>query len=352
MQPGRRKSGRSRAFTLVELLVSIAVLALLMVLLVSITDATRASWSDATAKTQQFREAREAFEAITRRLSQATLNTYWDYSYPNNDQTRPPTAYVRQSELRFISGPGNELGLGANRTTHGIFFQAPLGYVSGSTYSRFRNLLNTWGYFVEYGSDQSARPAFINASILPYRNRFRLMELMEPSESMTLYQKQAMNGGAAAYNGREWFAEPLASAANVGVVAENIIAQVILPKLSAADQASGNYTDGSLAPNYLYDSTGLDMSTSADASLNPRNQLPPVVQVTMVALDELSASRLGDAGAASLKTWLGSHFSDPMELQSDLKNLEKYLVDNRIKYRIFTSNVSIRASKWSRTQEN
>jgi len=41
-----------------------------------------------------------------------------------------------------------------------------------------------------------------------------------------------------------------------------------------------------------------------------------------------------------------------MELQIDLKNLEKYLVDNRIKYRIFTSNVSIRAAKWSRTQEN
>ncbi len=342
---------KRRAFTLIELLVSVAVLALLMALLVSITDATRRSWSDATAKTQHFREAREAFETITRRLSQATLNTYWDYSYPLNDPTQAPTKYVRQSDLRFISGRGNTLGLSDNCTTHGIFFQAPLGYVSSSSYSRFRNLLNTWGFFIEYGSDQGTRPAFVSESILPYRNRFRLMELMEPSDSMALYQQEAKAGGSGAYTGKEWFAEPLSSSANLGVVAENIIALVILPKLSGADQVAGNYDEGSLAPNYLYDSTGLNMSTTADPDLNPENQLPPVVQVTMVAVDELSANRMGEAGASALKAKLNGLFSDPALLQTDLQNLEQYLVDNRISYRVFTTNVSIRSAKWSRHQK-
>ncbi len=351
MQPGHSGRSKGTGFTLVELLVSMAVLSLLMVLLVSITDATRKSWSAATAKTQQFREAREAFEAITRRLSQATLNTYWDYSYPNNDRTQPPIEYIRQSELRFISGTGNDLGLGGKRTTHGIFFQAPLGYVSSSSYSRFHDLLNTWGFFIEYGSDQGLRPSFIDESILPYRNRFRLMELMEPSDAMTLYQQEAMNGGAEGYTGKEWYGVPLASASNLGVVAENIIALVILPKLSAADQAAGNYTDTSLAPDYLYDSTGLGMSTTGDANLNPKNQLPPVVQVTMVAVDESSANRMGDAGASSLKAKLDSLFSEPLAMQSDLQELEEYLVGHQINYRIFTTNISIRSAKWSRSQK-
>jgi uncharacterized protein (TIGR02599 family) len=71
----------------------------------------------------------------------------------------------------------------------------------------------------------------------------------------------------------------------------------------------------------------------------------------MVAVDELSANRIGDAGASGLKTKLNSLFSDPTKMQADLQDLEKYLVDNRINYRIFTTNISIRAAKWSRNQK-
>lgn len=346
------------------------VLSLLMVLLVAITDATSKSWSSATAKSEQFREAREAFEAITRRLSQATLNTYWDYSYPNNDSTKAPTDYVRKSELRFISGTGTALGLGNDRYTHGVFFQAPLGYTSsssGSDYKSFRNLLNTWGFFIEYGTDEGMRPAFITEKMLPYRNRFRLMELMEPSDSMTLYQEEVKNGGASAYTGKEWYKTPLGSPDNLGVVSENIIALVLLPKLSAADQAAGKYQDSSLAPTYLYDSTGLNMTTTTDPNLNPKNQLPPVVQVTMVAIDENSARRFEpdttpDFGLSSLFQSADNYSVDIDQLQANLlqssysNNGATYSptvkLPGRMGYRIFTTNVNIRAAKWSSSQKN
>ena len=85
------------------------------------------------------------------------------------------------------------------------------------------------------------------------------------------------------------------------VLAENIIALIVLPKLTPADQKKGGFNDGSLAPTYFYNSTGLDLkgttklSTTANPTLNGTHQLPPVVEVAMVAIDETSAAMLSDA---------------------------------------------------------
>ena len=247
-----------------------------------------------------------------------------------------------------------------NRPTQGIFFQAPLGYVNDPTdFSGMENLLNTWGYYVEFNKD--IRPAFINAmsNPPPYKYRFRLMEMMEPSNQLTIY---SLTSGTAnvGYNGYGWFTTPLNSTApDVHVLAENIIALVILPKLSAADEATGNYTDGSLAPNYYYDSTGLNMTTLSDPNLNPLNQLPPVVQVTMVAVDEASYNRFQSAqGNNNMPTSLGlgglfqsvgdtTNPSNPGYAQ-DVQTLQTTMQANKLNYRIFTSNISIRGAKWSR----
>ncbi len=138
------------AFTLVELLVSTAIIALLMVILAQMTGQTSNTWHYTSSKAEQFRDARNAFDTMTRRISQATLNTYWDY-----DSYEKPTEFVRRSELRFICGPvqngpiGPSLsysdpvtskpvgpwrldtsGATAPRPSHGIFFQAPFGFVA------------------------------------------------------------------------------------------------------------------------------------------------------------------------------------------------------------------------------
>ena len=127
-----------RAFTLVEMLVAMSLVCIIAVLLVSTTNSASSLWRYTTNRIEEFRGARTAFEEITRNLSQATLNTYWDYDNP-----KTPKKYQRQSDLRFISGPSETMlfatGKGtapptARRPTHGVFFQSTLGLVDDATH--------------------------------------------------------------------------------------------------------------------------------------------------------------------------------------------------------------------------
>ena len=65
-----------RGFTLVELLLSTALIALLLLLFVSMVEQTGKIWTRTSSKVSQFQATRAAFDAMTRNLSQATLNTY------------------------------------------------------------------------------------------------------------------------------------------------------------------------------------------------------------------------------------------------------------------------------------
>ncbi len=344
MTPNPSNDLRSgKGFTLVEMLVSLALLSVISVLLVSMTNSTASTWRYATAKIEQFSGATAGFEAITRRLSQATLNTYWDYDSPT-----APKKYLRQSDLRFISGNTQTLvsKTSPRRPTHGIFFQAPLGFVDDTDkFGGLDNLLNTWGYYVEFNKD--TRPDFINnlPTAPPLRYRYRLMELMQPSNGLSIY---SYTSGKPLYTGKDWFSVPMASATPPAhVLAENVIALVLLPKFSKNEKNSGGsaYSEYALAPLYSYDST----TTNADAGLNPKNQLPPVVQVTLVAIDEASASRIAKGTTPpSFDSQLSTLFTNAQNYDADLKTLQTTLIASHIGYRVFTTNVSIRAAKWSR----
>jgi len=356
---------RSKAgFTLLELMVTMAIMLLLVVVLAAITNATQRTWAYTTGKVEQFRGAREAFESMTRRLSQATLNTYWDYHYPAG--STQPDRYMRQSELRFICGNLNAMTSTSTYTnfpSQAIFFQAPLGYVNNTSYSNLYNLLNTWGYFVEFGSDKAWYPSFISSlpNPPPQRYRFRLMEMMEPSESLTLYNSEAAVGNAN-YVSTDWFTTPLASTSDVQVVTDNIIALVLLPKLTPEEDSTGT----TLSPNYSYNSVKTDANNDpiVSAATDWKNQLPPEVQVTMVAVDEASYKRfqgssttmpnlLVDSGGNPLFQQAGDlvNSSNPGYAR-DIQALQATLVKDKLNYRVFSTNVSLKAAKWSRDQTN
>jgi uncharacterized protein (TIGR02599 family) len=110
---------RQSGFTIVELLVATAVLMLLMALLLSALNSSMTIWTRGASKIQSFQQARAAYEAMTRKISQATLNIYWDY---DTDASGNPTGYKRQSELQFLSGPSANILPGAgNSRTHSVF---------------------------------------------------------------------------------------------------------------------------------------------------------------------------------------------------------------------------------------
>jgi uncharacterized protein (TIGR02599 family) len=356
-----RTTPRTAGFTLIEVLVAASIVVVLMGVLLGMTDQTQRLMSSTSGKVEQFQGSRVGFEAMTRRLSQATLNTFWEYDNPAK-----PTKYLRSAELRFVSGVTATLAKGSGdgkiRPGHCVFFHAPNGLVDDQKkYGALDNLINVWGYFLEVGTDEDTIPPFLRGEI-PEKKRFRLMEFMQPSEQLKTYQFQANTSN-------DWFA-PMVTGTNrpVRVLAENVIGLFILPRLSRADEElwmreKGSKTLPVLAPRYAYNSNDPVVKVS-DPILNPRNQLPPVVQVVMVAIDEPSARKLEDRYGSDPYLGLNyaTQFRDPAKLEDnpatsevgdgDLSFLEKLLSEKGASYRIFSTNVSIRGAKWSRSQAN
>jgi uncharacterized protein (TIGR02599 family) len=338
-------------FTLIELIVAMTVVSVMSIFLFRALEGTNDIWRRSTAKVENFRAARNAFDSMVRRVSEATLNTYWDYEYTGSSTT--PTRYARQSDLRFICGAAQSL-CGTTtppRPGHAIFFQAPLGEVDSPTFDGLGNLLNNCGYYLEFNSDAAERPPFINAITppIPERYRYRMMEVRQAANRFDLY---SLTSGNLAYTSRDWIKKLVSGTPNttppvtppVHVLAENVIALVCLPKLALNEDPTGTL----LAPGYDYDST----VKKTNPKVNPKNQLPPLVQVTLVALDETTAARLAN-GSTPPPFGLESLFTSGQPTSAarytdDLQKLVDTLNARRLSHRVFTTNIAIRGAKWSR----
>jgi uncharacterized protein (TIGR02599 family) len=299
----RRGSGK-RGFTLIELLVSMTFLVILMLVVTQVVGIVQRTWVRSNSRVSQFREARTAFDVISRTLSQATLNTYWENEFDPlrtslGQQINRAKNYVRQSELQFISGPTATVlqgaaGNAANYPGHAVFFQAPLGVTrlvlatdaQAANTENMVNLLCGRGYFVEWGDDQPYRPPFLNGmNTVPIRQRLRLMEYSPTAEMNRIYDstlRPLVNQQTGTNNGKRWFNEGANAVLNSLVkdkekvetraftrpVAENILALVISPQVETTGNTSA--APYSIAPQYLYDSTLITNPGATTSSTNPR----------------------------------------------------------------------------------
>ena len=354
-----------RAFTLIELMLAMTVLAILMLVCTSALDQTQRSWQFARSKVDQFREARIAFETISRNLAQAELNTYWDYYYketdsyaPPEDIAVPPSAYVRHSELQFQSGTAYQLigplASALSYPGHAVFFQAPLGL--SLEHSGLGSLLNARGYYVEFDSDETDKPPFIVERGVPSRYRYRLMEYRPPADrgmaSKTLFQGNTIYSKPA-----DWFRQDISTASRV--VAENVLLLVIRPKVpDSAAQTSGR-NPWWIAPRYNYNSLDRDNTTNnvenvrllSNGTVDQGTQhlLPPLVEITMVAIDEASAQNWNEAHSdhpvAMLQDAQAS-FTDASMYAADMIRLKAFLTDEKVNFRVFTATVALRNARW------
>ena len=143
----------------------------------------------------------------------------------------------------------------------------------------------------------------------------------------------------------KWISDALtATPSSLHPLADNIVTLIIVPR----GPVSGGPDNSPLAANYLYDSR--DATTPSAHS-----QLPPFVEIIMVAIDEPSALRLAAAqtdptSAPDLAPnfHLGSLFQQVDSLDADLSKLETALADNHIDYRVFRTTVRIDSSRWSK----
>ncbi len=349
----RRCDSRSRAFSLVEIMVAVSILALLLIVTFTIVNQTGRVWRSTTAMTGAFRESRAAFESITRRLSQATLNPYFDY-VNSNGQTRPevgasfvPARYERQSELHFVTGAATKL-LGASPSGisyhgHGMFFQAPLGFSDKPSTgdAQLVNLLNATGFFVQRSDDSNWRPKFLDSASIPSRTRYRLMQFVQSTEQLSIYA----NPSITSINQYNWFRNALNTVpAPARPIAENVLLLVFTPL-----EPGG--AEDTLTSDYEYNSKSYLFNPSGAKEKLMRNQLPPAVRVTMVALDETSASRMEDKYPGAPPAYLSKPtlFSNTATFQADLDSVVAGLVDDKLTHRVFSTAVVIRQSKFSKS---
>ncbi len=342
---GPQWSGQSErhpnAFTLVELMVAITITVIILGLLLQVLGFASSSWQKVNDNTKAFEGARAAFDSITRQLSQSTLGTYYEY-YDSNRVPYPlasnadvqaanvgvnaaagfrPSSYGRFAYLHFITGNN----LVPDQKTHAIFFQAPLDFEGRGTTVSSSGQLNAIGYFVQYTNDLAGRPAHLAAGTPATRDRYRLMQYFQPTQNLSVYP----------VSDRSWIDN---AAVQARPFAENIVCLVLWPKKT--DEEGALTGTNLIAPHYMYDSrTNWPSGVSQPVQMH---QLPPTVRVLMVAVDESSASRLSGPG-----TFTDGLFSEPASYDSDLLELEKRLRDARITYRVFQSDVPLRAAKWS-----
>ena len=249
----------------------------------------------------------------------------------------------------------------------------------GPSIKDMHDLLNCWGYYVSYSSDLTRRPDFMKDAkgtlLNPERKRFRLMEFRQPPDDSILFSKSFNIGSQTTSNGLyRWFRGPYKSGGKTTAdysvpLAENVLAVVVTPYIyvTTADSSGNSSTDMRKKQSYEYDTklyqwragTGQDIISS-------KNQLPAMLELTLIATDEGSYERLeakyGVTGAASkvqgifngLLTNSTNFAPDPGNVQA--KTYDVDVIDQRIRalginYKIFTTTVSLRASKWITERE-
>jgi uncharacterized protein (TIGR02599 family) len=209
------------------------------------------------------------------------------------------------------------------------------------------------------------------------------MELIQPAEDLGVYDKSWYAGGkfTEAPRTTEWIQRALGKSSGatstarlnansyIHSLAENVVALVFLPKLAEQDRR-GDKNKLELAPEYDYDTR-----PSKDGKAIPQkdlsgfqrsqfNQLPPIVQVVMVAIDEGSAMRYA-AISEDAPNWTSGLFekvNTESDLQDDLgdpqnpepNSLIGRLVNSgndpgvpKMNYRIYSTDVVIRGAKWT-----
>ena len=322
MEPDTGKG--ERGFTLIEVMTSVVIGILILVVLLSMILQVSTIWRRSAGKIESFQSARIGFELLVRELSQATLNTYLDY-----DNAVTPTRYLRKSELDFVISPAGASGFpGTENTGQSVFFQAPLHAVADTaSYGAMDTLLNACGYYVSF-TDDATVPAHVAGTV--NRHRYRLMRMVVPAEQNTIYKTAT---------GNAWFlgVDPTST---VSPVADNVIALLIRPQ-----------DPGSIPPDVTGDYT-YDARLNVSASPQPITaaQLPPVLQITLVAIDESTSRRLihGAEEPGEITRALAVRFRKSALFQADLNDLENDLDAAHIPYRIFSSAVPLRESKWSK----
>jgi len=350
------------------MLVAIAVLSIILLLATELITRTSTVWVYSTSKMAENREARVAFNSLVQRLSSATVDQYYGYTYTNvslgttNAAVYVPSSYLRRSELRFISGQSSAINTTVpSSPTDAVFFTAPLGIVSNmALYGHLPSLLNVCGYYVQWTNKDLERPSVPGLSTTGIY-RFRLMQFVQPAESMSIYSQTIpfsssnTNGNYPAFSlvtGTSWQNTALSAyPSGIHPLANNVAALLLLPATNTTDAT------GTLAPGYLYNSESATAPATTPA-LTSVNRTPPVMRIVMYTIEEKSALRLPQSATMPnlyVSTSGTALFTDSSKLYpnsttgdiGDVGRFEQNLTANHITFRRFDAAVELPRQPWN-----
>jgi uncharacterized protein (TIGR02599 family) len=106
-------------------------------------------------------------------------------------------------------------------------------------------------------------------------------------------------------------------------------------------------------PAYSYDSREFQWGGGGVNAVSRRHQLPPQIQVTVIAAEEGAFDRFvnasggdADAAAGKVREVLKDRFVAFEAYEDDVKEVEKGLSDLGLHHRFLTSTITLRGGKW------
>jgi prepilin-type N-terminal cleavage/methylation domain-containing protein len=263
-----RRPPAYRGFTLVEMMVAIALLSIMSVFLVSMTNSISTIWQQGIAHSERRSIALALFSRIGRDLRNASLPA--DIAASNRLPADDPN---KDATLQFVINPA---GLEAYEMPQAAFWQAP------SASDRKKGDLGVVGYFVQWVDEKDQQiPKLCRLLINPSRGDADNADYkIQPGPPQWISQAIIANNASASSQDPQ--------GAYRGQLAENVLGLWI----RALDQKSQPITSDALGQPY---SNGSFDSRRGYRSSNGRtytNALPACIEVAIVTIDSRTAKRL------------------------------------------------------------
>jgi uncharacterized protein (TIGR02599 family) len=348
---------RPRGLTLLEVLLSSIILSIVLLCIAAAISTIQSTWVQLRAKTDPFRTTRLALDTMSRRLSEATLQQRWETSLKNGSLYQVP-----QSDLHFVCGPAGELLSGGRYLGHAVFFQTTRGWDLPSNSSqntaplhdRLDETLNAWGYFIEYGADQSVpTPSFLSADKLEVTdmrtlNRFRLYEWRQPTAELKVFYPHSDPEGpsrlsqATGTSTYDWFRQPLQQSSQqqrrVSLVAEHVVAFALIPMgadtTPQVGQPIGSRKLEDVLQSAVYDSRDKNSPYTL-------HRLPKAFRLTALVVSPEAWTRQppgqADSLANQIMNWTTGSFDNLQRIPQDFRRIADMLDQQRLPYKLVST---------------
>ncbi|PTY01397.1 hypothetical protein DB346_13090 [Verrucomicrobia bacterium LW23] len=322
------------AFTLPEVLTAVAVSAAVLVLLATFVGRSMNVLNSATARSETRQGTAAAADCLERDLARAMLE-----SYSAADPTGASGSPALRSSMRFlVATPGADGLPGLTGTGHLLLFQAvPDGSPASAASAPpvvdgVDPAVATYAFYVAFARAPAA-PTHASAEANPLR--FRLMRVVIPPDLVSAYPPSDADSWLSASEMPRY----------TTAVADNVIALIVRP-VEAGGTPETAPRDVTAA--YLFDSLE---GAEADPQSPTAHRLPPMLQITVVAIDEAAARRL-DRGAETppveVTSALAGKFLNPAERDADIADMRRRLHGSGIHLTVRTLSIPLRESTWPR----